>query len=562
MQVLLFALLSLSGCAGTAPVSASSQNAAGDSLAVQARRLFIEGSFSAAEGDDGRAVEKYREVLCFEPRNAAVHFALSRAFLSLSMIDSARHYSEKAVFYNPDNRFYRKLLAGISFEMRDFPEAAVQFEHIAASDPSDKQTLFYLAHAYLSAGRHEKALRTFSRVLSVDPENESALAQSLWLEFKLKQYGHAISSLQRLMEQSGETDRLMLTLGELYQRTGQPEKALKTFAKIVENRPSFFPAWIALFEVLVERGDDERFLREAKAFFAGKDIPFAGKIEMTKLFILRSEDEESYAGPAGVIASELVAAFPDVAEVYVIRGMSRLFRDEYELSSKDFRKALAIDPHNLLAREELASSYMARKEYPLIVQSVGEARKHGATLSPRLVVLEGYALFRSGLYRKAARALDGISAFDREEHTDRFFIQARLTQAMAYDRLGEEMQSIKAYEAVLDEDPENALAQNNLAYILAERGEELQRGLDLARKAVGAEPDNPVFLDTLGWLYFKTGSYAEARDILEKALAGKPEEPEIHDHLAEVYRVLGDEAKAAEFRESARKLRREMESGE
>lgn len=558
---LLLIAMSLPGCAAASEGKAA-RKATADSLSAAAERLFIDGAFAAAKGDYDSAVSKYREVLLSEPRNAAVHFALSRVFIARSEQDSARYYSERAVYYNPGNSFYRKLLAGICFEMKDYRCAADQFEQLAEGDPSDIRTLFYLAHAYLAADMNEQALDAFSRILSIDPADENALTQSLWLQFRLKRYTSAIATLEKLMARGGEDEKLLLTLGELYLRTGRPQKALDTFSRIIGADASYLPAWIAVLEVRVEQGDREVFLRDLGRFYAGKDIPYTGKAEATMLFMLKARTDEAYGAFAEAMTGEFVKAFPDQADAYVIRGMSRLHRKEYGLATEDFRKAVAIDPVNESAWAELVSAWMSQSDYRQALETVKAARKSLREPSLRLVVLEGYALFRAGRSREAVEVLARAGSFDRGDNPEWLFIQAGLTRAMAFDKLREADKSIAAYEAVLELDPENALAQNNLAYLFAERGMHLDRAFELSRAAVEADPQNPVFLDTLGWIYFRMGEYRKARDILRKALSGKPEEPEIHEHLAEVYRVLGDAKKSKQYLESARKLRAEMEREE
>ena len=57
---------------------------------------------------------------------------------------------------------------------------------------------------------------------------------------------------------------------------------------------------------------------------------------------------------------------------------------------------------------------------------------------------------------------------------------------------------------------------NNLAFLLAETGESLDEALKLARQAVGKEPNNPAFLDTLGFVYLKRDKNDDAIDIFNK----------------------------------------------
>lgn len=91
-------------------------------------------------------------------------------------------------------------------------------------------------------------------------------------------------------------------------------------------------------------------------------------------------------------------------------------------------------------------------------------------------------------------------------------------------------EAIASYGKAVALDPENANALNGLGYALACEGREPAKALTCCRKAVDKKPDNPAYLDSLGWAYYRLGYFEEARDYLGRALARAPDEPEIQSH--------------------------------
>ncbi len=85
-------------------------------------------------------------------------------------------------------------------------------------------------------------------------------------------------------------------------------------------------------------------------------------------------------------------------------------------------------------------------------------------------------------------------------------------------------------------DPNLAVAKNNLAYLLAEKGENLDRALDLAQEAREALPDNPNAADTLGWVLLKKDLPSAAVGYLREAERGmRTDDPNtgiVRHHLA------------------------------
>jgi len=84
--------------------------------------------------------------------------------------------------------------------------------------------------------------------------------------------------------------------------------------------------------------------------------------------------------------------------------------------------------------------------------------------------------------------------------------------------LGREKEAIEAYEAAVRKRLKNARPLNNLGFLLVERGIDPPRGVRLLERAVRIEPDNPHFLDSLGWAYFKTGRAREGRVLVARSL--------------------------------------------
>jgi Flp pilus assembly protein TadD len=107
------------------------------------------------------------------------------------------------------------------------------------------------------------------------------------------------------------------------------------------------------------------------------------------------------------------------------------------------------------------------------------------------------------------------------------------------EKQGKTSETREINERILRVDPDNAMAANNLAVLYAERPETLAEALRLARVAAARAPANPLVLDTLGWVQYRSGRYEEARGNLEEARRLLPTHPEIAFHLGAVYARLG-----------------------
>jgi tetratricopeptide (TPR) repeat protein len=120
------------------------------------------------------------------------------------------------------------------------------------------------------------------------------------------------------------------------------------------------------------------------------------------------------------------------------------------------------------------------------------------------------------------------------------FESAQLYVTMAYAAWSQQAypKAIEWYEKALTIDRENITAMNGLGYVLADSEKDVKRGLRFCKRVVEKKPDNPVYLDSLGWAYYKDGKLVEAKKYLRKALERSPNSQDIKDHLTAVENQL------------------------
>jgi tetratricopeptide (TPR) repeat protein len=120
-----------------------------------------------------------------------------------------------------------------------------------------------------------------------------------------------------------------------------------------------------------------------------------------------------------------------------------------------------------------------------------------------------------------------------------------LMLASAHERTQNHEKAMESYERVLEKSPDNTVAANNLASLLVEHKSDrssLERAKTLAMKLEKAP--QPVFRDTLGWVYYKTGEIDKAIPVLEGVIKEAPRIPVFNYHLGMAYYKKGDLASA------------------
>lgn len=110
-----------------------------------------------------------------------------------------------------------------------------------------------------------------------------------------------------------------------------------------------------------------------------------------------------------------------------------------------------------------------------------------------------------------------------------------------YHELGNEQECFGYYDSALDINPDYSPVLNNYAYFLALKSKKLHKALRMSEKTVKAEPDNPTYLDTYGWILFLLGRAEEAKPYFKHALIyGGSQSDEVLAHYSRVLEVLGE----------------------
>ena len=91
----------------------------------------------------------------------------------------------------------------------------------------------------------------------------------------------------------------------------------------------------------------------------------------------------------------------------------------------------------------------------------------------------------------------------------------------------------------LEMSPNDADVLNYLGYSWVDRGEKIEKAMELIERAVALQPESGFIVDSLGWAQYKLGRYEDAVATLEAAVELAPGEATINDHLGDAYWQVG-----------------------
>ena len=167
--------------------------------------------------------------------------------------------------------------------------------------------------------------------------------------------------------------------------------------------------------------------------------------------------------------------------------------------------------------------------------------------------IPGFHITLGNFYIRQNRTEKGIEEYNASLQKDPNALFALMGLGLIYDIQKKYDKAKEHYQKVLKINPKFVPAANNLAYLYAERGENIDEALNLAQSAKEQVPDDPNISDTLGWIYFKKNVFSRAIVYLKEANEKIPDNPVIRYHLGMAYYKNGDKE------ESKRELKKALE---
>ena len=516
-----------------------------DPSLAEARRLLGAIELSGAASDPARldqAIADLRQAHQLAPEDVATTASLARALLSRGRPGEAASLLDELP-ETPVQPGLMRLSAEARARTGRFRESEALYRSLLEMEPGDRESQAALVDLYEEQDRLDEALAFLQEMGQRDPEN-AAISERITLD--LARAGRFGEAEKRAREQASQ--RLLASV--LFEK-GDVAGGEKILQDLVKTDPEDQPARRALAgELLRERRFSEaRPLLEESLRRAGTDPKNAadrqwGEVELAYLLYLQKD----YAGAKKVLEPAAVSA--TAVNPRAARILLMIARD-----TEDFAYGLAR-ARAVAATDKDSSEWAA---------TVAEFQFRSGD---RKAATE--ALDRLAASPEAERALAAADAYARlKEHAAAVRVardvvrrfpessEAYFRLASSLERAGSLGESEKVFAKLLEMRPNDSAAQNYLGYMWADRGENLEKAHVLLEKAVGREPRNGAYLDSLGWLYFRLGKLDAAQVNLLEAHRREPDDPTIEEHLGDLSERQGYVTRAVTHWERALSLKPE-----
>ncbi len=436
--------------------------------------------------------------------------------------------------------------------------------------------------SYAIQGRLEEARAVVSRMRAALPEDPLTTLAAARLALAEGRHQEAALALGGIADGMERADAFVL-LAQAELASGQPRKALAAVNRALELEQGPEPRQLYRLRHRTQAAiGDWEGLASSLLAMRNEGVPI-GLVESLQL--IRARYELGQPERARRILERLLAMEPPPYAAVVVFA-EREGRRQPERARALLEAAIERGGPGHRVVGELAQLTLAQGEPEAALAQLDRAGPL-ETLSPALRLLRGRALLALGRWDEAeseARAVleatDGaaaarmlaqiLRASDRPGEAITTLERQRSARALSgrnlwlLGRMYLEEGNLDQARIVLEEAvgaaPNLHVAHNDLAFVLAETGGDLERALSLASRARSALPESAAVADTLGWVYYRRGLTELAGDEFRRALELADEgaddalRAEIHYHLGLALRDQGQDREALQSIERALEL--------
>ncbi len=564
----------------------------------------------AVLGNLKEALGEAKEATAMAPERSAAFITLGLIQVRADALADAEANLKKAKSLDLVSIAPLMMLGGFYRQQKRWPEAEYEFESAISLAPKVPGPRAALAGLYVSQGkdslaektlieakqqlnddpagyrmlgdyylrilnhRIEEAARLNEQILKKSPQDTEARIFTGQIELQQKKLDQAIQSLQGALKNAPENAMGHYQLGLAFEGKGNLNQAESEWREAVRLRPTFSEAWRALGASAMRRGD-------WRALEPISDLlkKIAPRFADGYLFHATARLNQGDVSGAEADLNQLLRIAPQSAIGYVKLGQLRLAQKRLNEAAAFFREGLSREPNSVDAIQGLVSLDLRRNK-PADALRFIQAQIERNPAEAGLYLLQGEALLQNKQVDEAEKVLARAVEIDKENVNALIFLaqveimRGGADQAIsnykraiaiapnnvtlytalggAYETRGNWKEAQTAYQRALALQPEEALAANNLAYLLLERGGNVTVALTLAQTARRRLPNVPNSADTLGWAYFQNGAYSLAVSLLEEAVKGAPSNATYRYHLGMTYQRLNEtkRARSDEFEKS------------
>lgn len=522
-------------------------------LSVEDQRKF---DYYFYEAMNKKAVNKFdatfdllRYCIEIDSTNANVLYELGNYYSSLDKKNKAMDYYRKAVAYSSDNFYYNMAYANLCLEFKQYSDAIESYQKLLKDNPDNTELYIYLSEANRLDGNLPDAIKALDSLEQIIGLNEKISIQKYQLYSMLKQENKAFAEIEKYIEKYPSEIKYQILLGDLYLQSGKTHEAFMVYSKAKAIDPEDPYLISSMAEYYEKTNNKVAAENELQTALISPKMDIDTKLGILAQYIGTLQQNKKDTQTANALFDTLMVQHPQEPKLNLMYGNLLMIQDKKEDARFQYQIFAEANPTNPTGWEQMLGTAFP-DSIDLSIKICKEALNYMPD-QPQFHFYLGVAEYMKEDYKSALAALQtGVNYVD-EDNTkllSDFYGQI----GDLYYHLEKTDSAFITYQKALEYNPGNIGVLNNYSYFLSVANKDLDKAEKMSSLTIKAEPSNPTYLDTYGWILFKQGAYTMAKIYIEKAILNTEEQnqkasAEVLEHYGDVLSKTGDSAKALEY---------------
>lgn len=488
-----------------------------------------------------QAIAELEGIVTENRSEGSLRLALARLYIANDDVDSALTTYEAAVKDFPEDETgitSRVQLAKIYMQKENVEAATSIIDEAAEIAPNDSEVNLVKAKIAIVNKNIEQAIISLRTVIKDDPGNIEAYFLLAAAHKANNESSQAEDTIARAYENNRDNIKALLPLAKFHVKNNNASDAEKVIDDYLRLDPDNYEALSIKTAILNSK----------------KDFPAAADLA-EKMLNLYPEKENGYiqSAPALIANKEFDKAIELLQTGYEKTGSLQILRLTAMAQVSSGNSQDAVKTLETVSEKDnseqiqllLAKAHVANKDSESALKVLRDSIMQDKTRTESYILL-------ANVYNSVDNSQQALSAIEDGVKANPDDLRLSMTLAGLYEQAGNFDGAIEQYEKILAVQSDNLLANNNLAALLSDhRSDEasLKRAKEIADKL--KDVNQPVILDTVGWVYYKTGNYAEAVGVLEQVVAAQPDTEVFNYHLGMAHHKAGNNTEAKRYLEAA-----------
>ncbi|PID95726.1 MAG: hypothetical protein CSA94_00095 [Bacteroidetes bacterium] len=514
------------------------------SLDSKSQAIYFNGLKNKIIGNTTDAIASFEKVLAQYPKHAATNYLMAQIENGNKHWEQAENYLHVALKSEPDNKWYKLLLGEIYRNQGKIREAVEAYEAVSGEFSGKPELYSELAMLYMYLEKPKKAIENFNKLEEEVGINEQIILEKQKLYQQMGEAEKGEEEIMRLVNSNPENVKYLNILANMYVENKSYDKAIQLYKRIEKEFPADKYLYFNMADLYRKINKPDSAFYALKKGFSSAAISLSTKVQILLNYYSVSEMYSDQKAQALSLAKILTETHPDESKSHAIYGDFLQKDNNLKEAKIHFEKAIQYKGKDFYLWQNYLNVLLSLGEYNDLVSHVTKAQDL-FPMQPVFYLFGGLGYLQLKDYESAKKQLlQGEKLIiDGDELSEQFstYLGEVYNELKAYDL------SDQYFEKAIALNPNNAFTLNNYAYYLSLRGEKLEKAEEYARKAVRLDEDNENNQDTYGWVLYQMKRYEEAKYWIEKSIQNS-EKPSavVLEHLGDVYVKIGDAAKALE----------------